>query len=114
MHVARSADGGWEPDPWVWDDQNAIVNVRGRGLVVVSGCSHAGAVNVPRNAQRLTGEQRIIAFIGGFHLTGGLSNPLSPPTVPTLKEIGVRQGWPPPSPGGAAAKPIAATSPKAF
>ena len=51
IHHARS-NGGWEPDPMIWDDQNLIVNVRRKGLVVVSGCSHAGAVNVVRNAQR--------------------------------------------------------------
>ena len=55
----------------IWDDQNVIVNVKGKGLVIVSGCSHAGAVNVLRNAQRLTGEKRIAGFIGGLHLTGG-------------------------------------------
>src|SRR5216684_373161 len=89
LHQTRTQDGGWEPDPWIWDDQNAIVNVRDRGLVVVSGCSHAGAVNVLRNAQRLTGEQRILAFIGGFHLTGGLFEAIIPPTVAALREIGV-------------------------
>jgi hypothetical protein len=57
IHFARSADG-WEPDPMIWDDQNLIVNVKGKGLIV-SGCSHAGAVNVLHNARRLTGEQRI-------------------------------------------------------
>jgi 7,8-dihydropterin-6-yl-methyl-4-(beta-D-ribofuranosyl)aminobenzene 5'-phosphate synthase len=31
------------------------VHVAGKGLVIVSGCSHAGAVNVLRNARRLTG-----------------------------------------------------------
>jgi 7,8-dihydropterin-6-yl-methyl-4-(beta-D-ribofuranosyl)aminobenzene 5'-phosphate synthase len=35
----------------IWDDQNLIVNVQGKGLIVLSGCSHAGAVNVLRNAQ---------------------------------------------------------------
>src|SRR5207302_9576009 len=43
IHYARS-DAGWEPDPMIWDDQNVIVNVSGKGLVIVSGCSHAGAV----------------------------------------------------------------------
>ena len=80
IHYAHSA-AGWEPDPMIWDDQNVIVNVKGKGLVIVSGCSHAGAVNVLRNAQRLTGEQRLAAFIGGLHLTGGLFEPTIEPTV---------------------------------
>ena len=57
IHYAHT-NAGWQRDPMIWDDQNLIVNVRGKGLVVVSGCSHSGAVNVLRNAQRLTGEER--------------------------------------------------------
>jgi 7,8-dihydropterin-6-yl-methyl-4-(beta-D-ribofuranosyl)aminobenzene 5'-phosphate synthase len=53
IHKARAGDG-WEPDPLILDDQNLIVDVAGKGLVVVvSGCSHAGAVNVLHNARRL-------------------------------------------------------------
>src|SRR6185436_20525798 len=44
IHYARSSSG-WEADPMIWDDQNLIVNVKDKGLVIVSGCSHAGAVN---------------------------------------------------------------------
>jgi 7,8-dihydropterin-6-yl-methyl-4-(beta-D-ribofuranosyl)aminobenzene 5'-phosphate synthase len=57
--------------------------------VVVSGCSHAGAVNVLRNARRLSGEQAIAGFIGGFHLTGGLFEPIIPATVGEVMEMGV-------------------------
>src|SRR5574341_78811 len=57
IHLARRGDG-WEPDPLILDDQNLVVHVAAKGLVIVSGCSHAGAVNVLRNAQRLTGEPR--------------------------------------------------------
>ena len=42
-------DGGWEPDPLILDDQNVIVDVAGKGLVVVSGCSHAGARSAARH-----------------------------------------------------------------
>src|SRR5512146_3180118 len=88
-HHARS-NGGWQPDPMIWDDQNLIVNVEGKGLVIVSGCSHAGAVNVLHNAQRLTGEQRVAGFIGGLHLTGGIFEPIIEPTVNafTVAEVG--------------------------
>ena len=36
--------GRWQPDPLVLDDQALIVNVRDRGLVVITGCGHAGVV----------------------------------------------------------------------
>jgi 7,8-dihydropterin-6-yl-methyl-4-(beta-D-ribofuranosyl)aminobenzene 5'-phosphate synthase len=80
---------GAEPDPMIWDDQNAVVSVKDRGLVVVSGCSHAGAINVLRNAQRLTGESRIAGFIGGCHLTGGIFEPIIEPTVEAFARAGV-------------------------
>jgi 7,8-dihydropterin-6-yl-methyl-4-(beta-D-ribofuranosyl)aminobenzene 5'-phosphate synthase len=82
------AGSGWEPDPWIWDDQAVVVHVRDRGLVVLSGCSHSGAINVLRQAQRLTGVEQIHAFVGGMHLTGGLFEPLIPATLDELVAIG--------------------------
>jgi 7,8-dihydropterin-6-yl-methyl-4-(beta-D-ribofuranosyl)aminobenzene 5'-phosphate synthase len=114
LHQARTQNGGWEPDPWIWDDQNVIVNVRDRGLVVVSGCSHAGAVNVLRNAQRLTGEPRILAFLGGLHLTGGLFEPIIPPTVADIQAMGVEQIVPAHCTGWRATHAIAHDMPDAF
>lgn len=79
---------GWEPDTWIWDDQGVVCNVRGKGLVVLSSCSHSGVINVLRNAQRLTGEQHVHAFVGGMHLTGGLFEPIIPRTIEELQMIG--------------------------
>ena len=81
-------DNGWEPDPWIWDDQSVIIHVRGQGLVVLSGCSHSGAINVVRNAQRVTGVSKVHAFVGGLHLTGGLFEPIIPRTIAELAAIG--------------------------
>ena len=80
-------DDGWEPDPWIWDDQSVIVHVQGKGLVVLSSCSHSGAINVVRNAQRVTGVTKIHAFVGGLHLTGGLFEPIIPRTIAELAAI---------------------------
>jgi 7,8-dihydropterin-6-yl-methyl-4-(beta-D-ribofuranosyl)aminobenzene 5'-phosphate synthase len=66
----------WEPDPLVLDDQAVIVNVRDRGLVVFTGCGHAGIVNIARYALALTGETRVYGVFGGFHLNGPLYEPL--------------------------------------
>jgi 7,8-dihydropterin-6-yl-methyl-4-(beta-D-ribofuranosyl)aminobenzene 5'-phosphate synthase len=88
IHYARS-EAGWERDPMIWDDQNLIVNVKDKGLVIISGCSHAGAVNVLRNAQRLTGEERVAGFIGGLHLTGGIFEPIIAPTVDAFVAAGI-------------------------
>ncbi|MEV0660216.1 MBL fold metallo-hydrolase [Actinomadura luteofluorescens] len=74
----------WVHDPLVLDDQALVVNVRGRGLVVLTGCGHAGAVNIVRHAQRLTGVERLHALVGGLHLGGPAFEPVIPPTVAAL------------------------------
>ena len=38
------------------------------GLVIVSSCSHGGAVNIMRSCCRFMGEEKVYAFIGGLHL----------------------------------------------
>ena len=113
IHHARS-NGSWEPDPMIWDDQNLIVKVRGKGLVIVSGCSHAGAVNVLHNAQRLTGEQRIAGFIGGLHLTGGIFEPIIEPTVNAFAAAGVDRLLPAHCTGWKAVHRLAHALPDAF
>lgn len=80
IHFALTEHGP-EPDPWIWEDQAIVVAVRGKGLVILSACSHAGAINVMRYAQALTGVARIYAFVGGMHLTGGLFEAIIPRTV---------------------------------
>ena len=77
----------WEPDPLVLDDQALVVNVRGKGLVIVTGCGHAGAVNIVRHAQRLTGVHRLHALLGGLHLSGAFFAPAIGPTVRALTDL---------------------------
>ena len=52
------ATADWQPDPLILDDQALVANVRGRGLVVLTGCGHSGIVNILRYVQKLTGEDR--------------------------------------------------------
>jgi len=85
QHV--QTDQGWEPDTWIWDDQAIAINVRGKGIVVLSSCSHSGVINVLRHVRKVTGEQRIHGFIGGLHLTGGLFEPILPATVQALVDL---------------------------
>lgn len=75
---------GWEPDTWIWDDQAIAINVRGKGLVVLSSCSHSGVINVLRHVRKVTGIDQIHGFIGGLHLTGGLFESIMPQTVQEL------------------------------
>lgn len=80
-------DGNWEPDPLVLDDQGVVLRVRDKGLVVLTGCGHAGVVNIVRYARRLTGEDRVYAIIGGFHLNGPLFEPVIPRVCEAFAEF---------------------------
>lgn len=112
-HQARR-HGAWEPDPLIMDDQCAIVNVRDKGLVIVTGCGHAGIVNTIRNAQALTGVEAVYAVIGGFHLTGALFEPHIAATVADLRALGPRYVMPGHCTGWAATHQIARAMPEAF
>ncbi|WP_326558072.1 MBL fold metallo-hydrolase [Micromonospora sp. NBC_01796] len=80
-------DGKWEPDPLVLDDQALIIDVRGKGLLVMTGCGHAGVVNISRYARRLTHDRPLHAVIGGFHLNGPVFEPLIPRVLTDLAEL---------------------------
>ena len=80
-------DGKWQSDPLIHDDQALVVNVRGKGLVVMTGCGHAGAINSIRYAQKLTGVEKVYALLGGLHLTGAVFEPIIAPTLNALKAI---------------------------
>lgn len=64
-------DGAWQPDELIHDDQAIVVHVRDKGLVVLTGCGHAGIVNIVRHAKRVTGIDRLYAVLGGLHLRSG-------------------------------------------
>ena len=80
-------EGRWAPDPLVLDDQARIVDVRGKGLLVITGCGHAGIVNICRYARRLTGDRPLHAVMGGFHLNGPMFEPLIPRVLDDLGEM---------------------------
>ena len=61
--------GAIVPDTFM-GEQTLIANLKGRGLVVVTSCSHRGIVGICRHAARITGVPKVHAVIGGFHLSG--------------------------------------------
>jgi len=76
--------GEWEPDPLIHDDQALVLHVAGKGLVILTGCGHAGVVNIVRYARRLTGVDQVYAVLGGFHLRAG---PVVAETVTALAAL---------------------------
>ena len=107
-------DGAWTPDPLILDDQALVVHVAGHGLVVLTGCGHAGIVNIVRYARRLTGIDKVAAVVGGFHLGGPAFEPIIKPTVDALAEIGAEAIIPAHCTGWRAAQAIAETMPHAY
>ncbi len=107
-------DGQWQPDPLILDDQAAIVYVRDKGLVVMTGCGHAGIVNILRYARRLTGVERIYGVIGGFHLGGPLFEPTIPQVCAALAELAPEVIVPAHCTGWRAVHMLAAAFPDAF
>jgi 7,8-dihydropterin-6-yl-methyl-4-(beta-D-ribofuranosyl)aminobenzene 5'-phosphate synthase len=98
----------------ILDDQALVVNVRDRGLVVLTGCGHAGAVNIARHALRLTGVDRLHALLGGFHLTGKVFEPIIEPTVNAFLELAPDTLVPAHCTGWKAQHRLAAALPDAF
>ena len=113
LHYAKRHDH-WEPDPLIMDDQCALIHVRDKGLIVITGCGHSGIINIIRNAQTITGIQKIYAVIGGFHLTGGLFEPIIPATIAALKAIKPRYVMPGHCTGWSATHQIAQAMPEAY
>ena len=81
----RTEDGkGWEPDELLMDERFIAVNVQGKGLVVLTACSHAGVVNVLAHARACFPGVRLHAVLGGLHLSG-INERVIPQTVKALR-----------------------------
>jgi 7,8-dihydropterin-6-yl-methyl-4-(beta-D-ribofuranosyl)aminobenzene 5'-phosphate synthase len=73
-------------DP-IMDDQAIVMKLNGKGLVVISGCAHAGIVNTLAFAQKTIGEQGIHAVLGGFHLSGPFFEKIHDETIQGIKKM---------------------------
>ncbi len=49
-------------------EHSMLVNVKGKGLVILTGCSHPGIINIIKRAQQVSGVDKIYAHIGGLHI----------------------------------------------
>ena len=107
-------DNRWQPDPLILDDQALIVHVRGKGLVVLTGCGHAGVVNICRYARRLTGVEELSLVMGGFHLNGPLFEPIIGETCEALADLSPDVLVPAHCTGWRAIHAMAARLPNAF
>ena len=72
------------------DDMSLVVNVRDKGLFVVSGCSHAGIVNIVKHSSEVSQVEKVKAVVGGLHLIDAGGDRIRK-TVKGLKELGVER-----------------------
>ena len=87
--VRKNAAGQWENDELLLDERWLGVNVKDKGLVILTACSHAGVINVLLDARARFPDTPIHAVFGGFHLSGA-NEALIPETVEDLKQFGLK------------------------
>lgn len=104
------------PDPLIKDDQAIVVNVLDKGLVILTGCGHAGIINTINYAKKETRINRIYAIIGGFHLPadGGIYEAAIEPTLDKLQKADPEYIVPCHCTGWKATNRIIETMPKKF
>jgi 7,8-dihydropterin-6-yl-methyl-4-(beta-D-ribofuranosyl)aminobenzene 5'-phosphate synthase len=76
--------GTWGPDPLILDERFLAAHVRGRGVSVLSACSHAGVINACLGAQALFPNEPMDTILGGYHLAGAGMESRIPETVQDL------------------------------
>ena len=68
------------------EDQALVINVKEKGLVVLSGCAHAGIVNTVEYAKEISGNNNVLAIIGGFHLASASEDEIKQ-TIDHIKSL---------------------------
>lgn len=88
QHRRTDEGDAWEPDELLMDERCVVFNVRGRGLVVLSACSHAGVVNVLTHVRDVHKGVPLRTVMGGLHLSG-TNERIIPETVRGLGTFGL-------------------------
>ena len=86
MAAARIVKNGEIMNDPIIDDQSLIINLKGKGLVILTACSHSGIINIIRHSQKITGINKIHAIFGGFHFAG-VSEEVVQKTIVELEKI---------------------------
>jgi 7,8-dihydropterin-6-yl-methyl-4-(beta-D-ribofuranosyl)aminobenzene 5'-phosphate synthase len=78
-------------DTYVPDDFDheigTVYLVKGKGLVVLTSCSHRGVINTVKQAQEASGVQKVHAVIGGFHIVPPLGDDYIRQTIEGFHKI---------------------------
>ncbi len=73
-------------DPLIMDERFLAAEVAGRGVTVLSACSHAGVVNACLAARAAMADAPVDVVLGGYHLAGAAMEPRIPDTVRDLHD----------------------------
>jgi len=84
VHCQKDGKEVWDA---IEDDTSIVMNLKDKGLVILSGCAHAGIVNTVRYAMTVTGIDKVHVVMGGFHLSGPFFEPIIDRTTEELKKI---------------------------
>jgi 7,8-dihydropterin-6-yl-methyl-4-(beta-D-ribofuranosyl)aminobenzene 5'-phosphate synthase len=85
--IAHCQKDGKEVWDAIEDDTSIVMNLKDKGLVILSGCAHSGIVNTVRYAMSVTGIDEIHVVMGGFHLSGPFFEPIIDRTTEEIKKI---------------------------
>lgn len=87
MLLAHCVEDDVEKWDAIEDDTSLVMNLKEKGLVILSGCAHAGIVNTVAYARKVTGIDKVHVIMGGFHLSGPMFEPIIDRTTEELKKI---------------------------
>ena len=65
--IGKILENGVEKDDFLFDD-SAVAYKSPEGLVIITGCSHAGICNIVEYARKVCCDDRVVDIVGGFHL----------------------------------------------
>lgn len=71
----------------IMDDKGIVLDIKDKGLVVITGCGHSGIINTLRYAKSITGVDKIYCVMGGFHLSGNIGEGRIERTIKEMKKI---------------------------
>jgi 7,8-dihydropterin-6-yl-methyl-4-(beta-D-ribofuranosyl)aminobenzene 5'-phosphate synthase len=88
LKVYTIQDGAFTRDP-LMDDMSLVISTP-QGLIVVSGCSHAGIVSILHHALKITGDTVIKAVVGGLHLIDADKKKIAK-TIESFRDLQVQE-----------------------
>jgi len=107
-------EGGVEKKDIIDDDTSLVMSLRGKGLIVLSGCAHSGIINTVAWAREVTGIDNVHVIMGGFHINVAPTDPLVGLTVDALRKIGPRYIVPTHCTGRKSIQQIESVMPESF